>query len=197
MGKKPPIPTPTDATWFDHHQLNFWLWASLKDAATYLESSHAHSVAMDKHFSDGLESMSKFKNEVDCCRQQMTLDAYHFVVTMGNTLRMLERAQHLFPSIQPAYSNAKHLLREGKQLRNMIEHTEGLDGYRAGGGHLKDQFVRENAPITGCSADATSTVINNDGHWLGGRLCVEFAVNEFKTIQREAEKVPPPATNLP
>jgi len=197
MGQKPPNPTPADATWLDHHQLNFWLWASLKDAATYLESSHAHLAAVDKLFSDGLQSMAKFKDDVYSCRQQLCLDEYHFVVTMGNTLRMLKRAQHLFPSIQPAYSNAKHLLKEGKELRDMIEHAQGLDGYLAGGGRLKERFVRENAPISGSTSDATATMIRDDGHWLGGRLCVEFAVDEFKAIQREAEKIPPPATTMP
>lgn len=192
MGKKAPNPSPSDATWFDHQQLLFWLRACLRDGEVYLASSRASEAVFEKMFSGGLEAMVQHKDEQQRCSDQQTLDAYHFVVVTGNLLRLLKRAQHLFPSIQPPYSRAKHLLEEGKELRDMIEHAHGNDGYLAGGGNHPEKFVREGAPKPGISADATSTIVDESGHWLGGRLCVERVMEEVSAIYEEAKKLPVP-----
>lgn len=192
MGKKSPNPTPDDATWFDHQQLLFWLPACLRDAEVYLSSSSASKVAFDKIFSGGFEAMDQHNDEHQKLSDQQTLDAYHFIVVTGNLLRLLKRAQHLFPAIQPSYSRAKHLLSEGKELRDMIEHSHGNDGYLAGGGNHPEKFVRDGAPKPGITADATSTIIDENGHWLGGRLCVERVMKEVSEIYQEARKIPPP-----
>lgn len=192
MGKKSPNPTPDDATWFDHQQLLFWLQACLRDAEIYLSSSSASKVAFDKMFSGGFEAMEQHKEEHQKRSDQQALDAYHFIVVTGNLLRLLKRAQHLFPAIQPSYSRAKHLLSEGKELRDMIEHSHGNDGYLAGGGNHPEKFVRDGAPKPGITADATSTIIDENGHWLGGRLCVERVMEEVSEIYQEAREIPPP-----
>jgi len=75
----------------------------------------------------------------------------------------------------------------------MIEHSHGNDGYLAGGGNHPDRFVRDGAPKPGITADATSTIIDENGHWLGGRLCVELVLEEVSQIFKEAKKIPPPA----
>lgn len=192
MKKKIANPTPADATWFDHQQLLFWLSACLKDAAVYLNSSREATESFERIFSSSVESLQKYKDEYNECSAKQALDAYHFVIVTGNLLRLLKRAQYLFPSIQPPYSRAKHLLSEGKELRDMLEHAHGNDGYLAGGGHHRDKFVRDDAPKPGFSADATSTFIDKSGHWLGGRLCVELVVNEVSKIYEIAKTIPAP-----
>ncbi|WP_139209162.1 hypothetical protein [Aquisalimonas asiatica] len=101
MGKKTPNPTPDDATWFDHQQLLFWLQACLRDAEVYLSSSRASKTAFDKMFSGGFKAMAQYKDEHQEHSDQQRLDAYHFIVVTGKLLRLLKRAQHLFPAIQP------------------------------------------------------------------------------------------------
>lgn len=191
--KKVKNPLPSSATWFEHQQLLFWLEACIKDAKTYLVSSQNASIAFEKIFSNNLESVSEYKHVYEQCQDQNELDKYHFILVMGNLLRILKRAQHLFPIIQPAYSKAIHFLTEGKSLRDMIEHSHGNDGYLAGGGKNPEKYIRHNAPEPGCSCDATSTIINRQGHWLGGRLCVEQILDEITTIYKVAINIPPPS----
>jgi len=192
VGKNTLNPTPDDATWFDHQQLLFWLHACLRDAEVYLSSSSASKTAFDKIFSGGFDAMQQHKDEYQKLSDKQALDAYHFIIVTGNLLRLLKRAQHLFPAIQPPYSRAKHLLLEGKALRDMIEHSHGNDGYLSGGGNHPEKFVRDGAPKPGITADATSTIIDENGHWLGGRLCVERVWEEVSEIYHKAIEIPPP-----
>lgn len=177
------------ATWWDHHELTFWLWATLKNADHYLSLSMKSQETVESMFDKNMERWSDARAEIEGLRKQTSLAAYHFVTAMGVLIRVLKRSQHLFPSIQPPYSRANHLLKEGKEIRDMIEHAYGKDGYLAGGGRHKDKFVRQDA---GIAADATSTFINNDGHWLGNRLCVERVITELRAINEEAVKLEAP-----
>jgi hypothetical protein len=132
-------------------------------------------------------------------RQRIELEKYHFVTAVGSLLRNLKRSQELFPSIKPACDKAQHLFAEGKDLRDMIEHA---DAYVEGKGRKQEEFLREaedvatnlpgNAPG---SADATSTIIDDKGHWLGGRLNVEQVIAEVRVIEEEAKKIPAPSTD--
>ena len=167
-------------TFMDHYQLNFWLWACRADGETYLAACKAgeHKAAHDVRNAP-----------------QMELAKYHFVTATGSLLRNLERSQNLFPSIKPACEKAQHLFAEGKLLRDMIEHA---DDYFQGKGQKQASFVREargilpGLPGAGVIADATSTVVTDEGHWLGGRLCVERVLAEVRAIAEEAAKIPPP-----
>lgn len=199
LGKKTPKPTPADATWFDHQQLLFWLRACMRDAEVYLASSRASkealdeiSAAFDDMNSGGFELIEqlgeKYRNRVE----EQRLYAYHFIVVTGNTLRLLRRALHLFPAIQPSFNRAEHLFSEAKELRDMVEHSHGEDGYIAGGGKYPDRFVRDDSPKPGVSGDANSEFIDESGHWLGGRLCVEKVQKAVSEIYENAKEIPAP-----
>jgi hypothetical protein len=127
----------------------------------------------------------------------MELKKYHFVASLGKLLRLLGRAQHLFPAIQPACSRANHLLSEGKELRDMIEHS---DAYEAGRGKFQNKFVREAESLAALPgslpgvADATGTIVDQTGHWLGGRLNVERVLQEISSIREEALRLPAPGS---
>lgn len=178
-----------NATWWDHHELTFWLWATLKNADHYLLLSAKSQEAHESMFHKNMTPWRDARAEIEDLSRQTTLAAYHFVTAMGVLIRVLKRSQHLFPSIQPAYSRANHLLKEGKDIRDMIEHAYGKDGYLSGGGRQKDKFVRQKA---GIAADATSTIIKDDGHWLGNRLCVEKVIIELRAIHEEVVKLEVP-----
>lgn len=180
---------PQDATWWDHHELTFWLWATLNNADRYLSLSAESQAATEAMFNSDISHWSEDRAKLDDLNRHPTLAAYHFVTAMGVLIRVLKRSQHLFPSIQPSYSRANHLLKEGKEIRDMIEHAYGKDGYLAGGGQHRGRFVRQEA---GIAADATSTIIKDDGHWLGNRLCVEKVVDELRALHEEAAKLEVP-----
>ncbi len=182
-----------NATWWDHHELTFWMWATLQNADDYLCLSAKSQETLEAMFSENMAESSGARAEIEQLKKQETLAAYHFVTAMGVLLRVLKRSQHLFPSIQPPYSRANHLLKEGKEIRDMIEHAYGKDGYIAGGGRDKDKFFREGG---GISADATSTIIKDDGHWLGNRLCVEKVITELHAINEEVVKLEAPEDDL-
>jgi hypothetical protein len=180
---------PEEATWWDHHELTFWLWAFMRNADAYLGTSQATQDAYRQIFEHEMSRWPELRERARSLQNETTLLAYHFITTMGVLVRVLKRAQHLFPIIQPPYSRANHLMKEGKELRDMIEHAYGKDGYLAGGGRHKDKFVHQEE---GIAADATSTIIKNDGHWLGNRLCVEKVVQEVKAIKDIADTIDPP-----
>ncbi len=174
-------------TWMDHHYLNFWLWACLHDAEAYLDSSRQlHSVTI---------SHNEARNHLD-------LNQYHFAMTMGSLVKCLNRLAPLFPTIQPVFNAAVHLQKEGLYLRNMIEHVEkNLEAANKGtprGGFVRKSNLLSNLPGNRQgSADATSTIIDNDGHWLGGRLNVERVIAEVHPIYEAAQAIPPPSSIPP
>lgn len=187
---------PEDATWWDHHELTFWLWSFMRNADAYLTASEAAWSSFGDIFSSkrgdaplGVEKKQARKVRTENLRNEERLAAYHFVTTMGVLIRVLKRSQHLFPKLQPPYSRATHLLDEGKEIRDMLEHAFGKDGYLAGGGKHPGKFFREEA---GIAADATSTVIKDGGHWLGNRLCVERVIQEVRAIKDVADTIDPP-----
>jgi len=171
-------PTPT---WMDHHQLNFWLWAFLRNGQAYLESSQKDCAAFENRFSEEAPTISR--EQVELARRECELTKYHFVVTMGSLIRVLDKARHQFPSIQAPYSRASNL-REGRSLRGLIEHA---DEYFSGRGKHRDQWEHHDT-ARGIITDASCTEINKDGHWLGGRFNVERAIAEVEVIAEEARK---------
>jgi hypothetical protein len=175
------------ATFMDHYLLKFWLWAFITDAEGFLQASSEFRDAIRANIMPPQEGVQQRM----VAQLRLNLAKYHFVSTMGSLLRHLRRTHLLFPSIQGEWERA-----EGKDLRDMIEHA---DQYIAGEGRKQDKFVREGEGIATNlpgdqpgQADATSLVIDNNGHWLGGRLNVERALSEVRAIWTEAEKIAPP-----
>jgi hypothetical protein len=186
------------ATFMDHRYLNFWLWACLRDAEAYLAASAAfRSIAGDLRGGGRALDVRAFHERRIAAQREMELAKDHFVTSLGSLLRYLKRSQDLFPSIKPACDQAQHLFTEGKLLRDMIEHA---DEYMEGKGRKQTGFVREaegvatdlpgDAPGI---ADATSTIVDKNGHWLGGRLNVERVVVEVRAIVAAAAQIPAPA----
>lgn len=183
-------------TYMDHYYLNFWLWACLHDAEAYLESSHRFTSAMRNTPKD----LVAFQREHPSLKKNMELSKYHFIMTMGSLAKNLQRLAALFPSIQPSYEAAEHLRRKGLYLRNMVEHADinlgsVNKGAPRGGSVRKSNLLPELPGSSGGLADATSTIINNDGHWLGGRLNVEKIIAEVRPIYEAAQAIPPPTSS--
>jgi hypothetical protein len=137
-----------------------------------------------------------FQERRIAAQREMELAKYHFVTSLGRLLRNLKRSQDLFPSIKPVCDQAEHLFAEGKLLRDMIEHA---DEYIEGKGRKQAGFVREAEGVTtdlpGDApgiADATSTIVDKNGHWLGGRLNVERVIVEVRAIAAAAAQIPAP-----
>lgn len=180
---------PENATWWDHHELTYWLWATLYNAEQYLSLSEESQVANAQMFEKDISLWAEDRDRLAELGKRTTLASYQFVTAMGVLIRVLDRSHLLFPSIAPAFDAAAHLREEGKRLRDQVEHAYGNDGYLNGGGRYKDEFVRAAA---GAAADAVSTIIRDDGHWLGNRLCVERVVEELRAIEEESRSLMPP-----
>ena len=185
-------------TWMDHHYLNFWLWACLHDAEAYLESSRQSISAMRSPSKDWAAS----HNERLSAQRHLHLNQYHFVLTTGSLVKHLTRLAPLFPSIQSAFDAAEHLKKEALYLRNMIEHADtNLEAANKGtprGGFVRTSNLLPDLPgDSRGSADATSTIIDQDGHWLGGRLNVERVIAEVRLIHEAAKAIPPPTPRGP
>jgi hypothetical protein len=172
-------------TYMDHHYLNFWLWACLHDGEAYLAASSAFRAVTAELPTSGAD-IRAFTQRRMAAQQRVELAKYHFMIVVGSLLRNLERSKRLFPSIKPVCDKAQHLFAEGKPLRDMIEHS---DDYLEGKGKKQTAFVREaegvavNLPGDRPGiADATSTIVDENGHWLGGRLNVERVLVEVRAI---------------
>lgn len=183
-------------TFMDHYYLNFWLWACLHDAETYLEVSRQFSSIMRD-----TKDWAASHNERLSAKRHLDLEQYHFVVTMGSMVKHITRLAPLFPSIQIAFDAAQHLREEGLYLRNMVEHTDrNLEAVRKGtpcGGFVRRSNLLPNLPgDSRGSSDATSTIIDQDGHWLGGRLNVERVIAEVRLIYEAAQAIPSPVSRM-
>ena len=177
----------------DHYYLQFWPWACVADGEDFLRASSEYA-AITKALR--ITPHSEWIEKRKLAQAHMELAKYHFVSTMGSLLRHMKPTHSLFPDIKSAWDKAQHLQKEGKDLRDMIEHS---DQYRAGEGRKQDSFFREpeGAPLNLPGdrpgiADATSLIVKSDGHWLGGRLNVERIVAEARLILSEAEKISAP-----
>jgi hypothetical protein len=192
----PEAPTPT---FMDHYFLQFWLWAFITDAEAFLQASGAFRAAMRTRITPSMPQ--DWVKQRSLNRMNFDRAKYHFVSTMGSLLRHLRRTHSLFPAIQTAWEKAEHLQKEGKDLRDMIEHA---DQYMAGEGRKQDKFVRDAEGVAmhlpgdkPGRADATSLIVDGNGHWLGGRFNVEHALLEVRAIWAEAEKIPSPQPSRP
>jgi hypothetical protein len=191
-------PSPT---WMDHHNLNFWLWACLRDAEAYLEASKK-SLAKPPKWPSTSEADQNWNEGRIHWRNVAELEKYHFAMTMGSALRYLDKLALLFPMIAPLYEKAEHARKEGLYLRNMIEHAiTNLDA--AARGMPRSGFIKKSdagSELPGDKrgiADATSVIIDKDGHWLGGRLNVERVIAELRPIYEAAQAIPPPVIPNP
>lgn len=166
--------------WHSHDQLMYWIWACLESARAYLlMSKEYHEILFERKNPVSMELRTDYRYKVDLAK-------YNFIMTLGSLCRNLKVAQHLFPEIQPAYSRAHHLIKEGNELRGMVEHS---DEYFSGRGKHKERWIRSDSPFVGSSADPTSTIVNEEGHWLGGRLNVEKIILEVCFIQDAAKNI--------
>jgi hypothetical protein len=187
-------------TYMDHYYLNFWLWACLRDGEVYL-ASYSALHAMIAGLRTSRADILTFNQKHMAAQREMELAKYHFITAVGSLVRNLEYSKRLFPSIEAACEKAQHLFAEGKLLRDMIEHA---DAYMQGKGREQAGFVREakgvlsNFPGSAPGiADATSTIVDENGHWLGGRLNVERVMTEVRAIANEAAQIPAPSGLLP
>jgi hypothetical protein len=181
-------------TWMDHRNLNFWLWACLSDAEAYLQSSSEFRDIL----ADPQKDPKKFNERRIASQNLMELKKYHFVMTMGTALRYLDKLVPLFPTIAPLYEKAEHSRKEGLYLRNMIEHAiTNADAQARNaprGGFVRKTDAAFDLPgDTRGIADATATIIDDSGHWLGGRLLVERVIAELRPIYEAAQAIPAPA----
>jgi len=193
-------------TWQDHYDLNFWLWACLQDGEAFLESSRRSTAAMHEVSKDAIHNFGKNRARLNAERlvaqAHRQLNQYHFVLTTGSLAKTLTRLAPLFPAIQPMYDAAEHLKKEGLYLRNMIEHADtnvaaAKKGTPRGGFVRKSNLLPELPGSSGGTADATALLIDQNGHWLGGRLNVERVMAEVRPIYEVARAIPPPAPLRP
>jgi hypothetical protein len=189
---------PVEPTWMDWYELKLWLWAFLEDAYALLDASqkrHAINTSPPtvpaRPWTERLTAAARFD-----------LNKYHFVMTMGTLVKTLTRVSPLFPSVQTLFEKAEHLRKEGTYLRNMIEHADKnvaaqKRGTPRGGFVRKSDLLPEIPGSSGGMADATSVLIDQQGHWLGGRFNVERAMVEVRAIHEAAATIPPPAPKRP
>jgi hypothetical protein len=189
-------------TWQDHHELNFWLWACLQDGEAFLESSRRSMAAMHEVSKDFGKNRAHLTTERLTAQAHLQLNKYHFVLTTGSLIKALTRLAPLFPGIQPMYDAAEHLKKEGLYLRNMIEHADtnvaaAKKGTPRGGFVRKSNLLPELPGSSAGTADATALIIDQDGHWLGGRLNVERVMADVRRIYEAARVIPPPTPLRP
>jgi hypothetical protein len=186
--------------WMDHHYLNFWLWACLGEAEAYLQSARNFDIACQSHRTSQPFDPKRLAAQRFTTKRIMDLNAYRFAMSLGSAVRYLNKLAPLFPTIQPLLEKAEHTRKEGLLLRNMVEHAltnleAEAKGTPRGGFTRKLSAISIGIGLPGLSpgtADAISTLVDNNGHWLGGRLNVERVISELKPIYEAARVTPFP-----
>ncbi|MGO8738542.1 hypothetical protein [Rhodoblastus sp.] len=197
-----------EPTFQDHHDLQFWLWACLKAGDDFLaacgqETSVRHRVAgIHTRPHRGIQTViaseaARFQSEM--ATKKRLLAQYHFVITAGMSAKVLNRISPLFPQINETYEAAEHFRKEALNLRNLLEDTENIaaakKGTPRGGWNRKKDLLRELPGSSGGISDATSLIVNDKGHWIGGRLRVEGVLFEVNKIYEAALTIPAPGAS--
>jgi hypothetical protein len=144
-----------------------------------------------------VEKLASIEHRTTCCAGAPRSVQVSLVMTMGTLVKTLTRLTPLFPEIQPVFDAAEHLQKEGLYLRNMMEHADinlaaANKGKPRGGFLRKSNLLPELPGSSGGTADATALIVDQDGHWLGGRLNVERVVAEVRPIYEAAQAILPP-----
>jgi hypothetical protein len=164
-------PDPHSATQtadFALEELEFWLWGFLQDAEAYLATSERR------------RNLPFRSAERGPLRQLQRLQEYHLLTCASQLSRHVDHVASLNPRVKAASLGAEHLLQEARWLRNMIEH---LEKYYAGKGDFQADFVKTGIVMAGAAADASSTFIVDEAHWLGGRFHLERGIAEARVIE--------------
>ena len=185
------------AQWIDHYLLKFWTSAAIKDGREFLRLAHKMRTPSPKG-APTAEGVRRF-DELRARHDDMELAKFHFLLLAGKAIRELKRLTPLFPTTEPLFAAAEHLLTEGKDIRDMNEHS---DQYQTGRGKKQSEFFRECRGIAEDLpgdqrgvADATSLNINNNGHWIVVRLEGERVITELATTLCVTEPIPAPRSD--
>lgn len=166
-----------------YDELRFWIWATLSNADAYIVTANNANAEFEALFSFD-DHVSRIDNRAYLDAQKHEeLARYHLTSSIGVLVRVSKHARKTFPEMARSIDAAKHLLQEGVELRNMVEHAPGKDGYNHGGGKQREKFVRTSNSI---SADATSTIQTGDDILLGNRLSLRTTICEVKAIEQAA-----------
>ncbi|WP_429911180.1 hypothetical protein [Glycocaulis sp.] len=163
--------------WFHQQCIELWPWAIENDGLVLLNANDK----LEQSLAAKMERWRDPQAEADYeeARLSFEIERFHFISTIGEAAVRLKWACATYPELEPHLQKAAHLFTEGRELRNMTVH---VDEYFEGRGHQQSRFERSDV-IQGVTADASSTVINEHGLWLGGRFNVQIAISEARALQ--------------
>jgi hypothetical protein len=181
----------------ERYDLCQWTWAFIHDAEELIAFS-SRLRAMTK---PPIRFSAEWTNERILLQKKLSLAGYHLAMVTGMMLRHLNALAPKYASVQLAFDKATHLNKEGERLRNMTEHAKANREADKRGNPRKG-FMRKapDAAFPGSEdglSDPTGLVINNHGHWLGGRFNVELALSEVQAISEAADAIPIPLPGRP
>jgi len=137
-------------------------------------------IELNKELSVYFERMKDFthfqvadKDNMDHVTDLIKIEEYNLIISLNKALEWLAKAKLYFPEVEVIIERINNYLPHIKEVRNMREHE--IDYYK-NKGHKQDFFVR---PLGNSLSDATSTIVNEDGYFLGGRINVQVANKVF------------------
>lgn len=143
--------------WFAAEQIRMWLWAVEDRGQRFMAAAAAPST-----------------NEAPAKWARPVLQD-EFISDLGKLIRVLNEVRDLVPEANAILSQCALLSEKTRRFRGLVEHAEE---YHFGEGKFPDEwlFVSEDRIF---SADASSLLVTDQGHLIGGRICVEEVLKDI------------------
>ncbi|MCU6798265.1 hypothetical protein OB236_39670 [Paenibacillus sp. WQ 127069] len=127
---------------------------------------------------------SNDRQRMDHTSDMSRLEEYYFVIALNKALEWLIECKLYFNEMQDIINRINIELPYIREARNMREHE--IEYYK-NKGRKQEDFVRPLGAEGQSIADATSTIVNEEGYFVGGRLSVQKSNAIFNEIYKELE----------
>jgi hypothetical protein len=141
-------------------------------------------ISLFQKMRDSTSFKSNDRQRMDHASDMSRLEEYYFVIALNKALEWLIECKPYFNEMQIIVNSINNEVPYIREVRNMREHEIA---YYKDKGRKQEDFKRPLGAEGQSIADATSTIVNEEGYFVGGRISVQKSKALFNEIFKELE----------
>lgn len=122
------------------------------------------------------------KNRMDDVSDLSRIEEYFFVISLNKAREWLIEGKQYIQEFEEMIANIDKELPFIKEVRNMREHE--IEYYKSKGIKQKN-FIRPLGEPGYAISDATSTIVDESGYFVGGRISVQVSIRLFNELHEK------------
>ncbi|MCR8641277.1 hypothetical protein NV379_01285 [Paenibacillus sp. N1-5-1-14] len=160
-----------------------WCKGVIIESDRILESND-EIISLFQEIRDISSFSSNDRQRMDHVSDMSRLEEYYFVIALNKALVWLIECKSYFNEMQNIINRINNELPYIREVRNMREHEIE---YHKNEGRKQGDFIRPLGEEGKSIADATSTIVNEEGYFVDGRISVQKSKTLFNEIFKELE----------